>query len=86
MSKLEAYKAERTRVNKIAGKNSAKPRYVIVWGNLFREYTGTTACTGLQSVSVSTKREAIAKVNQLCDEVSFLIHVIDLKTGKQADI
>lgn len=61
-------------------------KYTIVWGNLFRYYTGTVACTGLVSeIFEGTTKQLKARIKEIYEEKSDLIHVIDLKTGKQAD-
>lgn len=60
--------------------------YSIVKGNLFKAYTGTTACTGLLVHKVTdTKEQADKIVQKLLDSnETDLIIIIDLKTGQAA--
>jgi len=57
--------------------------YSIVKGNLFRCYTGTNACTGLEVHKVvKTEKQAFAEADKLMkSNETDLILVIDLKTG-----
>lgn len=86
MTKLQEYKAERLRIKKVVGEDCKNPKYVIVWGYLYRSYTGTTACTGFGSVRVRTKTTAKAKMKKIQASVSDLICLIDLETGKTVEL
>lgn len=70
-------------MRKLVGKDELNPRYTVIWGSLFRTYTGTMACTGLHHVSVRTKKEARRRAKLIARNFSDLIHAIDLRTGKQ---
>lgn len=61
-------------------------RYLLIFGSLFREYTGTTACTGLGVYGrYRTKAELEAAQKKCLDETSELMIAIDLTTGKEVE-
>lgn len=61
-------------------------KYSVVYGNLFRCYTGTNACTGFTVVPVKTKKEARQTVNHILKTKSDLVIVINLETGKEVEL
>lgn len=62
-----------------------KPKYAIVYANMFWQHRGGYACTGLTTVPVSCKDEAKKLVKHLFDNTSDIITVIDLETGKPVE-
>lgn len=62
-------------------------KYILVGGNPFRMYTGTTTFTSLKVVATcQTKDEARQLWNQHYEDCSGLMLIIDAETGQPADM
>lgn len=62
-------------------------KYILVGGNPFRGYRGTTTFTSLKVVaSCQTKDEARQLWNQHYDDCGGLMIIIDAETGQPADM